>query len=195
MAKRVVAERDVADAARRGEAIWLERGDVVTPLARDRAKELGVQLVVGEPSKRLAGEKAPKAAALASDWERRALRALFAKTLERRGWRTIDLGARSDSSDERVAAAARGARELVRGNATFAILLDDVGFAATVANRFRGVRAFVCADEFAAKIARAKYDADALAIPAAILSEEKALAVLDAWLTANDENGDELRAK
>jgi ribose 5-phosphate isomerase B len=195
MAKRLVAERDVAEAAKRGEAIRLERGDVVTPLARDRAKELGVRLVVGERREAGGAKRAPKTIALASDWERRGLRLKLASALERRGWGTTDLGALNDSDDERVAAAARAAKELATEKAAFAILVDDVGFAATIVNRFSGARAFVCADELSARISRSIYDADALAIPATVVPEEKALAILDAWIDASKDASKEMGEK
>lgn len=45
LAPHVVTERDVRDAAAHGRALDLRRGTVVTPLARDAARELAVNLI------------------------------------------------------------------------------------------------------------------------------------------------------
>lgn len=52
------------------------------------------------------------------------------------------------------------------------------------ANRIRGIRAALCWDESVAHETRTDNDSNVLCIPSRFISEEKAFAIIDTWLSA-----------
>lgn len=58
-----------------------------------------------------------------------------------------------------------------------------------VANRFPGVRAALCHDEYTAGMSRSHNNANILCLGARILDEERALAIVDCWMKTVFEGG------
>jgi ribose 5-phosphate isomerase B len=57
------------------------------------------------------------------------------------------------------------------------------------ANKVRGVRCALCWDETSARFARQHNDANIIALGQRMVSEEYAIAIVDAWLDAAFEGG------
>jgi len=62
-----------------------------------------------------------------------------------------------------------------------------------VANKFKGVRATLCHDEYTAKMSRAHNDSNLLTLGARVLDEETALKIVEIWLDTPFEGGRHLR--
>lgn len=97
-------------------------------------------------------------------------------TEERANW--VDLGAR-------VAGRISLDSKHLKG-----ILLCGSGIGMSiVANRFPGVRAALCHDEYTAKMSRSHNNANILCLGARVIEEERALAIIDCWLETEFEGG------
>jgi ribose 5-phosphate isomerase B len=57
------------------------------------------------------------------------------------------------------------------------------------ANKVRGIRAAHCTDCYQARVARQHNDANVLCLGARVVSEDEALAIVDAWLSTPFEAG------
>ena len=86
--------------------------------------------------------------------------------------------------------AAMVAQQVLRGNAERGILIGRSGMGmCIVANRFSGVRAAVCYDEFMADMSRRYLDVNVLCLSADLLGEELTERIIETWLTTPFEGG------
>jgi ribose 5-phosphate isomerase B len=82
------------------------------------------------------------------------------------------------------------AQAVARGDFERGIALGGSGNGeAIVANRERGVRCAVCWNVESAKLSRAHNDSNMLSLGERLVSEEAAVAILDAWLAGQFEGG------
>ncbi|MGL4562756.1 MAG: ribose 5-phosphate isomerase B [Brevinema sp.] len=71
-----------------------------------------------------------------------------------------------------------------------AIVFCGTGLGASyVANKVKGIRAALCDDEFTARLSRQHNDANVLVLGGRVLTSDKALAILEVWLTTPFEGG------
>lgn len=76
------------------------------------------------------------------------------------------------------------------GEADFGILICGTGTGmAMVANRFKGIRAVSCTNEFLARLSRAHNDANILTLGERVIGEELALSIVDVFLKTPFEGG------
>lgn len=76
------------------------------------------------------------------------------------------------------------------GEADFGILICGTGTGmAMVANRFKGIRAVSCTNEFMARLSRAHNDANILTLGERVIGEELALSIVDVFLKTPFEGG------
>ena len=97
----------------------------------------------------------------------------------------------TDSADpvdypEFVRAAARAVAD---GQHPLGIIVGGSGNEAIVANRLSGIRCAVVWNERTARLAREHGDCNMIAIGQRLMSEQEAVAVVDAWLTADFKGG------
>ena len=86
--------------------------------------------------------------------------------------------------------AASVAQRVQQGEAERGILIGRSGMGmCMVANRFSGVRAAVCHDEFMADMSRRYLDVNVLCLSADLLGEELTERMIEAWLKAPFEGG------
>ena len=89
----------------------------------------------------------------------------------------------------RVVAAGVAAGTYERG-----VLICSSGIGMSIAaNRFRGVRAALCLDELMAQLSRQHNDSNVLVLGARFTPLDKALMILDMWLSTGFEGGRHLR--
>lgn len=106
------------------------------------------------------------------------------------GFDVEDIGTHSTASTDYADFAHPLAQEVANGNAQRGVLLCGTGLGMSyVANRYPGVRAAVAWTPEIATLARKHNDANVLVLPARFLSDEDALAILNAWLTTDFEGG------
>ena len=79
--------------------------------------------------------------------------------------------------------AAAAARQVARGEADAAIVIDGAGLGSTIAaNKVAGVRAAMCLNQTLARYAREHNGANVLALGATLVSIEEARAIVDTFI-------------
>lgn len=106
------------------------------------------------------------------------------------GFDVQDVGAHSAASTDYADYAHPLAQEVSDGRVKRGVLLCGTGLGMSyVANRYPNVRAAVAWTPEIAALARKHNDANVLVLPARFVSDEDALAILNAWLDTDFEGG------
>jgi len=181
----IVTEAD-ARVLDHGSSITVVRGGHVTPLAADtlRSRRVSVVWESGSGENRHLVPVCPaQTVAVAGDHSSLALKAAIIAHLRARGVAAHDLGTSGSEPVDYPDTAAAAARQVARGEADAAIVIDGAGLGSTIAaNKVRGVRAAMCLNQTLARYARQHNGANVLALGATLLSVEDALAVVDTFL-------------
>jgi ribose 5-phosphate isomerase B len=189
--RQLIAESDVIVAARAGKReIVIEPRALITPLARDTAKILGVRFVDASSSQATAVQSAMVDVVIGSDHSGVAAKAELKKFLAEKQYRVIDVGTMSEQSCDYPDFALLVGDAVRSGRATFGLMLDGVGTAsAVVLNKLPSIRAACCYNEFSARIARAHGDANVLTLGAKTLGIESLKSIVAAFLDTPFEGG------
>jgi ribose 5-phosphate isomerase B len=132
----------------------------------------------------------PALLAIASDHAGFRLKEQLKAVLEKQGVRFADLGPADESSVDYPDFAHAVASGVADGRYGLGVLVCGTGIGMSVAaNRHAGVRAALCTESFAAKMAREHNDANVLCIGSRIVGEGLAEAILNAFLGAKFEGG------
>ncbi len=114
--------------------------------------------------------------------------------LESLGHRLLDFGTAGTDPVDYPDAIRPAARAVANGQADLAVILGGSGNGeAMVANKVRGIRCALCWNEESARLAREHNDANVISIGARMVSQPEALRIVDAWLTAEFQDGRHLR--
>ncbi len=188
--KRLITEDDVIAAYKRGEMNLPSGKDIVyTPLALDRIKRLG--MTTGSEVKE---EKKPETAhpfsgmkvIIGGDHTGYQLRKVIIDFLKSKGISVEDAGSYTSESCDYPDFAKAVATAVQKGNFHFGVVVDATGNpSAITANKFKGIRAANCFNEFTAKSAREHNNANVLALGAKAIGEETVKSILDAWLSSD----------
>lgn len=121
--------------------------------------------------------------AIANDHAGYPLKVQVAAHLENQGHEVTDLGSYSTEPVDYPPYCAACAREVVRGNAEFGIVIGGSGQGEQIsANKVHGARAALCHDEYTARFARMHNNANVLSMGARILAAELAFDIVDVFL-------------
>jgi ribose 5-phosphate isomerase B len=132
--------------------------------------------------------------ALASDHAGFQYKQLLATYLSERGHQIQDFGTDSEAPVDYPDFILPAARAVAQGSCARGIVLGGSGNGeAMAANRLRGVRCALCWDPVTARLARAHNDANMLALGQRLLSQEEALAIVEAWLATPFDGGRHVR--
>jgi ribose 5-phosphate isomerase B len=119
-----------------------------------------------------------------------AIREKIVDLLRRLGHEVEDVGTYSGEAVDYPDIAARVARKVSHGEADRGILICGTGLGMCItANKFPGVRAAPCHDEFTAEVSRRHNDANILCLSADLLSEQLVDHMIEIWLSADFEGG------
>ncbi|MBV6445463.1 MAG: ribose 5-phosphate isomerase B [Ignavibacteriales bacterium] len=195
MKKILITEDEVIAAYRRGEQnLSAGKEYVFTPLALDRIKALGMSIGADTPEdKSEKTEKQTKAitdfsglkVCIGGDHTGFQLRKVIIQFLQGKGIAVEDLGSYSEESCDYPDFAKAVASLVSKGSVHFGIVVDATGNpSAITANKFKGVRAANCFNEFIAKSAREHNNANILALGAKAIGEETVKSILEAWLSS-----------
>jgi len=128
--------------------------------------------------------------ALGSDHAGYPLKEKIKEFLLRSGYEVIDLGASSEDSSHYPLFARDVALAVQRGEVDRGILVCGTGIGMSItANKFRGVRAALCVNEYMARMSRKHNDANVLCLGDRVLGEELALSIVSVWLETPFEGG------
>lgn len=128
--------------------------------------------------------------ALAADHAGFPLKQALKAALEERGHAVLDLGTEGLESVDYPDFGARLGRAIESGEADRGVAVCGTGIGISIAlNRFSGVRAALCHNGTAARLAREHNDANVLALGSRLLGEEVALDCLRVFLDTPFEGG------
>lgn len=178
--KRVIIAADVPAS---GE-LRIATGTIVTPSARDLARDRGVEIVevpAGEIDRSVAPDKT---IALGSDHGGFALKEALKPIFEEFGLHVKDIGVHEEKPADYPDIARQVAEMVVRGEASRGVIVDGAGIGSSiVANKFPGIRAALCYDKASARNSREHNDSNVLTLGGRLLTSTQAEDVLRVWLT------------
>jgi ribose 5-phosphate isomerase B len=184
----IITEGD-ARQIERGATVELAKGGHVTPLAADTLRERRVTVVpAGSVDPAIPADLAPKAdirrVAIVSDHTGVKLRAALVQHLRGRGLAVDDMGVDGSTPVDYPDTAAMVAKAVARGEADAGIVIDGAGIGSAIAaNKVRGIRAVMAADETIARYSRQHNGANVLTLGSTLLQPDAALRIIDVWLS------------
>jgi ribose 5-phosphate isomerase B len=184
----IITEAD-ARQIERGATVELAKGGHVTPLAADTLRERRVTVVpAGTVDPALPADLAPKAdirrVAIAGDHTSGALRKAIVQHLRGKAIDVNDLGVDGVPSVDYPDTAAAVAKAVARGEADAGIVIDGAGIGSAIAaNKVRGIRAVMAADETIARYSRQHNGANVLTLGSSLLQADAALRIIDVWIS------------
>ena len=195
--KHVVTESEIVRAARAGQTFVLAPpGSIVTPLARDAAREAGISIEfsnadpASSPSNPNDRAPASPVIAIGSDHGGFELKRDLVRHLESAARTVVDVGTDNARSCDYPDFAFAVARMVASGRAGTGIMIDGAGVgSAMVCNKVPGVRAASAWNEFTAWNARAHNDANVLTLGSRTLGIEVVLRIVDTFLASEFEGG------
>ena len=125
---------------------------------------------------------------IASDHAAFSLKEALKSRLKKIEW--VDFGCDSEDSIDYPDVVPELCQNLLDDRIGFGVLLCGTGIGVSItANRFRGVRAALCHNEFTVEMARKHNNANILAMGARTLSQEQAVLLLEKFVSTPYENG------
>lgn len=109
------------------------------------------------------------------------------KMLTEKGHEVINFGTDEKVSCDYPDYAEKVANAVIDGTAEKGILICGTGIGMSIAaNKFKGIRASLCADEFSAEMTRRHNDSNVLCLGARTLGVEIALRIVDKYISTNE---------
>ncbi len=169
-----------------GSTIVLVPGGHITPLAQDTLTSRRISVVREGTDPDLAS-LAPAAeirtVAVAGDHTSLALKAAVVQHLRSRGIAAHDLGTLTSDPVDYPDTAAAAARQVARGEADAAVVIDGSGLGSAIAaNKVAGARAAMCLSGTLARYARQHTGANVLALGSMLLTRDEALVILETFI-------------
>jgi ribose 5-phosphate isomerase B len=110
--------------------------------------------------------------------------------LSEKGVEHKDFGCDSEESVDYVDFAVKALDRIVSGEFDRAILICGTGMGMSItANKYKGIRATLCIDEYMAEMSRAHNDSNCLTLGGRILPLDEALQIVDVWLETDFDGG------
>jgi len=187
MMKKVISAYQVQQAAKSTKVVLMDEGMIISPLAADLAKELGVRFEKNRstiPDSQAFKDVFPvKVVAIASDHGGFEYKKMLLPYLRKLGYIAHDLGPVSDVACDYPDFAFKVAQAVASDKADKGIMIDSVGIgSAMAANRVPGVLAAKCNNEFEAASAREHNYANVLTFGAKIIGSEMAKSIVKIFL-------------
>ena len=173
----VITERDIPAT---GGTLRVPPNAIVTPSARDAARERGVEIVESE----IPAETDPsKVVALGADHGGFEMKELLKPVFEELHLTVQDLGTFAAKPVDYPDIARQVAEMVASGKAARGVIIDGAGIgSAMVANKIPGIRAALCYDKASARNSREHNDSNVLTLGGRLLTPGVAADVLRLWL-------------
>jgi ribose 5-phosphate isomerase B len=172
-----------ADVPASGE-LKIATGAIVTPSARDLARDRGVK-IIEVPADQIDNSATPaKTIAIGSDHGGFTLKEKLKPIFEEFGLHIQDVGVHEEKPVDYPDIARQVAEIVASGQALRGVIIDGAGIGSSiVANKFPGIRAALCYDKASARNSREHNDSNVLALGGRLLTQTQAEDVLRVWLT------------
>ena len=182
-----ITERTVADAAP-GTELHAAPGGLITPLAREAARERGVGIVENSPAPDQSAHRlavaGTKTVAIGADHGGYELKQSIAVYLKELGYAPLDCGTFSTEAVDYPDFALAVAELVAAGRAWRGIVIDGAGIGSCMAaNKVPGVRAALCYDQSTAINSREHNDANVLTLGAGLIGPALARQIVKTWLS------------
>lgn len=177
--RQVFTERDIPAS---GE-LRIARGSILTPSARDLARERGVRIVELAPDQIDTNSPPEKTIAIGSDHGGFRMKQALLPVLAELGLAARDVGVYEEKPADYPDIAVQVADLVASGKAARGVIVDGAGIgSAMAANKVDGIRAALCYDTASARNSREHNDANILTLGGRLLTESQAETVLRVWL-------------
>jgi len=192
--KKLITEPDIVKFSKEGgEMLPIGPDDLLTPGAKDRIKQLGIKIISKEEAEQISANDQgiiktliSKSVAIGGDHTGFKLKNIIAKILTEKGFKITDVGTFDENSCDYPDFAYAVAKKVKERSVDWGIIIDATGNpSAITANKFKGIRAATCYNEFTAKSAREHNNANILVLGAKAIGEETAKSILETWLNTN----------
>ncbi len=132
--------------------------------------------------------------AIGSDHGGFGLKQALADKLSGLGHEVLDLGADSAGSVDYPDFADLVCAHVLDGSAEYGILVCGTGIGMSMAaNRYRGIRAALCTDEYSARMSREHNDANVLCLGDRVMGKGMAESIVEVWLSTSFSAGRHMR--
>ncbi|MDR3611461.1 MAG: ribose 5-phosphate isomerase B [Ignavibacteriaceae bacterium] len=191
---KVITESEVLKVYKSGGRTFpVGENEMLTPLAKDRIKELKIKLVKKTPAPIIEGviqdpvkSKRTNKVSLGGDHTGFKVKNLISKILVEKGFEIIDVGTYDENACDYPDFAYAASIKVKNGETDFAVLVDATGIpSAITANKIPGIRACTCYNEFSARSAREHNNGNVLVVGAKSLGEETIKSILEVWLNTS----------
>lgn len=186
--KKLITEEFVILAAKRGEKeLVVCKNCVITPLAHDKIKSLGM-VIVDQASVMQSSSVEPSynlRVIIGGDHTSFQARKMIHNFLSSKGIKVEDAGSYSEEACDYPDFAKEVALSVKNKGFHFGIVVDATGIPSCItANKFKGIRAATCYNEFSARSAREHNNANILALGAKTLGDETIKSIISTWLSS-----------
>ena len=188
MGRKLITEKMVIEAARFQKTMDVPKEAIITSLARDKAKQLGLRFITADikppidpssPFKPGAENKI----ALGSDHGGYTLKEHIKKVLRELKFQVIDIGTNSSQAVDYPDFAQAVARLVSEGDCAKGIMIDGAGIGSCmVANKVPNIRAAMCYDLSTAVNSREHNNANVLTLGGKMIGELLAEQIVTVWL-------------
>jgi ribose 5-phosphate isomerase B len=176
----VITERDIP----LGGELRVPPGAILTPSARDLARDRGVNIVELKKGESPAPASPADTVAIGSDHGGFEMKQKLLPMFEELGLTVRDVGVHDGKPADYPDIARQVAELVASGAAARGVIIDGAGIgSAMVANKFPDVRAALCYDRATARNSREHNDANVLTLGGRLLSITQAEDVLRTWLS------------
>lgn len=184
--KKVVTEIEIIKLMKSGvREVHLTKDDILTPLAIDRIRSAGLQIIRDGNNAQTFSSQSKKIV-IGSDHTGVKIKKLLVDWLKSKNYEVLDIGTYNEESVDYPDVAFNAASRVENKEFDFGILIDATGIpSAITANKIPGIRAATCYNEFSAKSSREHNNANVLVLGAKSLGEETIKSVTDVWLNSN----------
>ncbi len=186
MKKTLITDRMVKELARHQKTIQIPKDALITALARDTAKKLGVSFSIikeGAPPPSQLALPLNNTVAVGCDHGGYALKQHILKTLQSMNYTVMDVGTHSAEAVDYPDFALAVARLVAEGQCFRGIMIDGAGIGSCmVVNKVKGVRGALCYDITSAINSREHNDANVLTLGSKMIGETVAEHIVRVWL-------------
>ena len=190
--KKLLQESDIIRIIKEGnKELIIEKNVLLTPSAIDKLNSAKIRVirvdkVDSKQNSKPSNGKIFQKIVIGSDHTGFAVKKVLVKLLKDNGYEVIDIGTHTDESCDYPDFAFMAAAKVLSKEACAGILIDATGIpSAIAANKFPGIRAATCYNEFTARSSREHNNSNILVVGALSLGLETIKSILNTWLNTN----------
>ncbi len=132
--------------------------------------------------------------AIGSDHAGFPLKEVLKEFINREGYKVIDVGVYEETSADYPIFAEKVVRLIQNGEAERGVLICGTGIGMSIsANKFKGIRASLCTNEYMARMSRRHNNSNVLCLGSRVVGVDLAISILKTWLEEEFEGGRHLR--